>query len=350
MDNMQQFITDARAKDWDDEKIKQALIASGWQEAQVDAALSGLALPLATGGGNHGHEVNQANHPSVNTLQAALQHVLLWLFTGTSTIMINIVAFALLSGNSGSSDTLLTYVVLEAVTFAAFAFFHWKYLRQLRKQPELVPGKVWSILTIVFHSLGTIGAVVGFILVLVLVHNSETTAGIVASLAIGVMDVLVVAAYALATFSKRPQSKLRLQYLRFFPVALFVIIASLGVFALFKVGPLRADDQTMQNLVTAVQDVHAYADRSKTLPENLSQLPHQPQGVSYRSTGSDTFEVCATFRVDHGDTSANDTSARQDDTYVDTSVFDNDKAGHRCWNFYDDSIRSVPVDGTPVYQ
>lgn len=356
MDPVQQFVTDARAKGWDDEQTRQALLAAGWEAVQVDAALSGLHVPKppVVAGMHHGTPATSAGsapalvpastsalasasvqhgptRPSIHPLQAALHHVLLWVFTLTSSTMIGIVCAALFAGGIGSSETLLTYLVLELVTFTPFAVLYWLYLKQLKQEPDVTTGKVWSIITVVLHSIGLIGATIAFILVFVLVHNAGTKAGLIASGTIAVMDALVVIAYGLANFAKLPLPRLAKRYVRVFPIALFVLIAILGVISLFRLAPLRADDQTKQNLSTTVQKVHQYAQDHHKLPASLGDVSGVPGDVSYERTSAITYQVCATFRTgsDYYDT----TTSVLDDSYSERYVFSGTNAGRNCWKF-----------------
>lgn len=204
-------------------------------------------------------------------------------------------------------------------------------------------GRVWSIITIVFHSIGLLGAIVSFILVLLLVHNSAFKAGVISSATIGIMDALVVAAYVIANFSKVPLSQGRRKFLTIFPAALFVLIATLALFALLHVGPLRADDQTKQNLATTVNKVHQYVSTNKHLPDNLTALNGAPSGVTYQRLSADTYNVCAAFKVNHDNGGYNGTDG-MDDSYVDASEFDTGHAGNNCWKFQNYDVQTVPVN------
>lgn len=350
MDGLKKFVDDARTHGWDDDRIRQTLHANGWQMAQIDAALQGMEVPVAPVAPvapQAGHHAEHGGRPSITALQAALQHVLLWLFTLTSSIMVGVVSAALFGGGSSSSEVLLTYVVLELVTFAPFAVLYWQYVRRLKRgEPDLMTGKVWSIITIVLHSLGLIGSVVGFVLVIILVHNGGTTAGLVSTGTIGIMDALVVVAYLLANFAKSVHSPLRRRYLQLFPVLLFVLIATLGVLALLRVAPLRHDDQTAQNLVTTVNKIHNYANDNGQLPGSLHDLSGVPAGVTYTRTNSTQYKVCANFKKDHGFggySGSNDYPT--DDTYVSKYDFDHSKSGEQCWSFQNTDLQDQASNG-----
>lgn len=348
--SIEKFVADARQKGWSDEQTRNALVDNGWSASQVEAALSGLVVPKPPSTPDKRevasqHQASTHARPSITALQAALQHVLLWVFTLTSSIMIGIVSYALFGGESSSSKTLITYVVLELVTFAPFAFLFWRYLRRLRREPELMTGKVWSIITIVLHSVGLIGSVIAFVLVLVLVHDANTMAGLVSSAVIGLMSGVVVLAYVLANFAQKPQLRVRMWYLRFFPVLLFMLIGVLGIMALLQVGPLRADDQTRQNLVTTVRAIHDSSQKhAGAPPRSLSELSGVPSGVTYRTTDTFTYEVCANFQKDHTSSYENN-DVVQDDTYVGVWSFQYGRAGENCWKFTNESAKSRTYPG-----
>lgn len=346
MEAINAFVADARAKGMDDEQIKQLLLTNGWNESTVQVALTGLAVPPPPAAPTPAPVVTTPVQPVVNgrksisALEAALQHVLLWLFTGASSIMIGIVTVALFGSGGGSSDSLLAYLVVELVTFLPFCLLFIEYLRKLRKENELATGKVWSIITIVFHSIGLISALITLILVLVLVHDSDTLPAVLASVAIAIMDAVVVIAYVLANFgTKKPALRKRLLYA--FPAILFVIVAVFGVIALTKVGSLKADDQTKQDLSKTVQAIHSYTQDNHKLPESLSQVNNAASDVTYTRISFDHYKVCGTFKHDNQPSYASSGSDNYDD-YVSDYTFDYHDKGTACWTFMSSVLMNNP--------
>jgi hypothetical protein len=358
VDGVQQFIADARAKGMDDAHIRELLLGNGWVAGQIDAALGGLNVPpppaavapapapsLGVAPASP-TPATPAGRPSISALEAALQHVLLWLFTATSSVMIGIVSATLFGSGDGSSESLLTYVVMETVTFLPFLGLFYYYLRQQKKQPDLTTGRVWSIITIVLHSIGALGAIIALILILVLVRDGDTAAGLAASTAIAVMNILVVAAYVLANFTKTHNTRFHRRALVAFPIALAVLVASFGVLALVRVGPLRADDQTRQNLVSSAESVRSYTKSNDRLPATAAQVPKLAEGVSYKKLTSSTYELCATFNNDrkgYGDKTISD------DSYISKYEFENNEAGENCWTFKSYSVQNSSVDYCDLY-
>jgi hypothetical protein len=331
---LQQFVDKARAHGMTDQQITQLLLEQGWEERQVQTAILGLEVPRPTAAPTHnpvgGHPVSAETKKSIGPLEAALQHVMLWVFTLSTSIMIGVVSASLFGSDNSSSETLLTYLVVETVTFIPFCLIFVNYLRQFVRERDLATGKVWSILTIVFHSVGFIGSLITLLLVAILVHDKDTSAALVASAAICLMNAFVVTAYVTANFVK-PHYAWRGLVIKFFPAALFVLIAIFGVIALTRVGPLRHDDQTRQRLVTVVEAVRTDVKANKKLPDNLASLHTDTNGITYKIANNSNYSLCATFLTD----SSRDSHYRSDsitDDYVSKYEFSDTKKGENCFN------------------
>jgi hypothetical protein len=330
---LQQFIDKARTHGMSDQQITKLLLDQGWEERQVQTAILGLEVPRPTAAPIHnpasGHPIS-VEKKSIGPLEAALQHVMLWVFTLSTSIMIGVVSASLFGSDNSSSETLLTYLVVETVTFIPFCLIFVNYLRQFVRERDLATGKVWSILTIVFHSVGFIGSLITLLLVAILVHDKDTSAALVASGAICLMNAFVVTAYVTANFVK-PQYVWRGIVIKFFPVALFVLIAIFGVIALTRVGPLRHDDQARQRLVTVVEAVHTNVKSNKKLPDNLSSLNVDSSGVTYKKTSSSTYSLCATFSTDNSKGDSYHADGPVNDAYADKYQFEHTTKGENCF-------------------
>jgi hypothetical protein len=330
---LQHFIEKARAHGMSDQQITKLLLDQGWEESQVQMAVLGLEVPRpqAAQPGESGHQhVNPAEgKKSIGPLEAALQHVMLWVFTLSSSIMIGVVSASLFGSDSGSSETLLTYLVVEIVTFIPFCVIFVNYLRQFSHEPQLATGKVWSIMTILIHSVGLIGSLITLLLVAILVHDKDTSAALVASGAISLMNAFVVTAYVTANFVK-PHYSWRGLVIKFFPAALFVLIAIFGVIALTRVGPLRSDDQTRQRLVDVVKAVQTETQSTKKLPDNLAAVSVDSSGITYAKTNSTTYSLCANFVTDSKSNGSYSGHTITDD-YVSKYDFDSTDKGKNCF-------------------
>lgn len=348
MSDIREFIDSARQKNVDDGHIKQMLLDNGWTESQAQAGLLGLDVPRAeappttvvTPMQNTQIEPLKPKRPNLDTLEAALHTVLLWVFTATSTIMIAIVATALFGSTTPSSETLITYVVMELLTFTPFLLLYLRFLKKRNQNEELGTGRIWSTLTIIFHSIGLIISLISAVLVIVLVHNDGTLGGLLGSISISIMNALVVSVYALINFVS-PSQGWHKKLIKIFPALLFVLISVFAVLALVRVGPLKADDQTRQDLVSTVNMVKEYVSNNDTLPTSQTQISGMPSGIEYTRSSQTSYKLCAEFVTD-GDGYDNyyDQEGR-DDSYVSDYTFMQPKKGNQCWTLTSAELRET---------
>lgn len=337
---LQPFIDQARQRGIDDAQIIQLLVDQGWQEPTAKAAVYGLtvpspqSMPVASQASTDAVDTKKSavhHRPSLGALEAALQHVLLWVFTFATTVALGFASFALFGSSSdSSSETLLTFLVVELVTFVPFVVFFTHYLRKQKATPELGTNKIWSIITIVFHSVGLMSALVSLLLTVILVQDDTSMPILAWSSAVAAINAAVVVAYVTANFAKIANSTKRMILIGF-PIALFVIILIFSLLALSKVGPLRADDETRQQLVEIVEAVKDHTEDSASLPESLSVVSVDASGVTYRKISTSTYELCAVFNVGGGDGYYGSSESPVNDDYVSDYDFSNEDSGENCF-------------------
>jgi hypothetical protein len=357
MDTIDKFVGDARAKGLTDDHIKQMLIDHGWSKSNVEAALIGVSIPQAP----HSPAVaaqkssvkSHTLRSSISSLEAALQHIFLWVFTVTSSVMLITVISIIFGSSPASSKSLLTYLVLETVTFSPFVILFIMYLRQFNKNQELSTGRIWSTITIVLHSLGAMGSIVVFLLSLVLVSSyDDRTPFLISAVVIGSMNIAVVVAYILTSFTKNKFLSIRRKLLYAFPAFLFLIIASFGILALMHVGPMRSDDQTRRNLVETVKTIKTYTQANDKLPADISSLKNIKSGITYKKNTSSTYSLCADFKVDtqKGNMYTADYRETIDESVADYS-FSSVQKGQNCFNITASALKApedtyAPFDDT----
>ena len=83
MPELDTFVKDARDKGLDDDIIRKALLSEGWDSSLVTAALTGVAVPKPATEQEAAHG-SHPKRPSLSPLMAAMHHILLWFFTGSS--------------------------------------------------------------------------------------------------------------------------------------------------------------------------------------------------------------------------------------------------------------------------
>jgi type II secretory pathway pseudopilin PulG len=357
-EELAQFVTRAREKGNDDETIRTMLLSAGWPAAQVDAALHGLDVPLApvataplpvagtvatapfasaAGGG----EVNPATaRPSIGALEAALQHILLWLFTGTVTTSIFTLVFTWLFGVM-TLKLWFVHLVILTIAFAPFAVLYGKYLRERTVTPDLRTGKVWSIITIVIHSIGMLSALAGGIISLIVAQGQSRLAlGLSFGLVL-IVNGVVVAGYTAANFGPT-EWRGRSLAIKLMPLILLVVVAGLLATSLFGVGAADKNQKTQTNLVNAAVAVRQYTVANKRLPATLSATDATDvDGITYRKLTSTTYELCGNFASDMSRNESGYSSGvsyTPTDSYVYKSQFTSKTKGKNCFKLRSGSL------------
>jgi hypothetical protein len=344
MADIKTFITEARTKGLSDEQIRQALTAQGWDASVVEVGLNGLEVPVAD---NASESVSKQvpspdQRPSLHPLMAALHHVLLWFFTASSTVTIASVV-ASLAGVTISPTALSTMIAITVITFTPYAIFFILYLVQSRRKPGLIPGKVWSIITICLHSIGAMIAAIT--LVVSLINSGEWTVMLSALLILG-LDLLVVLAYSFAAFTPMklalPRKIVTLSYL---PL-LFILFGILFIMSVLQLGPARHDEQVRKDLTATAQKVVTYARDKNELPKNGSDVI-VGKDIRYTYKTKTTYELCGTFEVSSKKSSPYTTygSSRQiSDDYVYETEFEATTPGEQCFTLTSSSLDTTQND------
>jgi len=330
------FITDARAKGLADDKIRQALIAQGWDPAVIDMGLAGLEVPTAETGRTTHPAVHSPNQrASLSPLLAALHHILLWFFTGSSIVTIAAV-IASLYGTRVSTQALTSMIAVTIVAFTPYAVLFIIYLRKLAKNPELAPGWVWSIITVCIHSIGAL--ISAITLIVALINNGDRSVITSASLILA-LNLIVVVTYLCAAFAPRGREILRKIAAWAYLPLLVILFGSLFIMSVLQLGPARHDEQLRKNLVTTVRNVATYTQNHGSLPENGNDVTVN-SSIEYHKKTDSTYQVCAVFKTNAGDTYssyATDSYLPSDD-YVSESQF-YAANGRQCFDFRASSLR-----------
>lgn len=329
MTDLKPFIEQARAKGLGDDQIREALKSQGWDESIITMGLTGLDVPKPENTSSLPAPSDHAKHPSISPLVAALHHVLLWFFVGSSTVTIAGVV-ASLTGEDISAQALAAMIAVTVVTFLPYAVLFITFLRQVRHTPDLVPGKVWSIITVCLHSIAAMIAAIT--LVVSLITESDISIPGSAAIILG-LDLIVVMTYYMAVFNPNKTGKSRKFMLYGYLPLLGVLFGILFVLSLLQLGPARHDDQLRKDLTTTVQNIAKYSNEHHKLPSTLGNL-RAGQGVEYTKRSFSTYEVCGSFMTvnknhtyDYGDITA------QNDSYVYEGQFYPTHTGRNCFEF-----------------
>ncbi|QQG51046.1 MAG: hypothetical protein HZB75_00860 [Candidatus Saccharibacteria bacterium] len=338
MPELQTFVSQAREKGLSDDQIRSALTAQGWDTAVAEAALLGLEVPKGSGDQQAIAQSHpQGSRPSLSPMMAALHHVLLWFFVGSSAVTIAGVV-ASLSGLHVTTQTLASMIAVTIVTFVPYAIFFTLYLLKLRKTPDLIPGKVWSIITICLHSVTAMIAAIT--LVVSLITQGEYSVQLSAGLIMG-LNLVVILTYGFAAFGK---GKLRKIVVWAHIPVLLALFGTLFIMSVMQLGPASHDEQLRKDLAATVTAVYENTLTNKRLPENGNGLVKSSE-ITYEKKTDSTYEVCGVFQTTSRN-SGYSTSYRNyayDDSYVYESQFEGSGSGKQCFDFTSSAIEDMRV-------
>ncbi len=301
MPELRAFINQARENGLNNEQIKEALLAKGWDKNIIEVELHDISVPTPpppTTASNQPKTPSSLKPaadrgPSTSPLSSALHHVLLWFFAAASSIAIGGVV-ATLFGEEISSRALAAMIAVTVITIVPYAVLFTSYLRQLKKYLDLVPGRVWSIITICIHSIGALVSAITAVITAIVGDSSSVLTGAILIL---ILNLLIVATYYFATFgTARPG--LRKNILKLYLPAVIILLGSLFVLSIFKLGPVRSDEALRHDLAATVHNIRDYTTDNSRLPEAPASDLIENSAITYRIKSSNTYELCANFSVD----------------------------------------------------
>lgn len=299
---LREFIARAKEQNIDIDTIRRTLRNKGWSETAIDAALLGdLEVPIAPAGEQSLVDTSSLKQPqtrerpavhSTGPLFSALHHVLLWFFVGSTSFAITS-AISSLFHDYVSEDALASFIAVSIVTFIPYSIVFVLYLRKRRQNPQLIPGRIWSIITICLASIGVMAAAITA--VVALIQSSDDSVAISAA-ALMILYAAVIVTYASAAFMTNQKESLRRWLLRL-PV-IVVALLLLGVFipSLLQLGPIRDDQQLRKDMVTTVETIRQIADAQQSLPESADNYLANPK-ISYKKISVNRYQLCAPFKV-----------------------------------------------------
>lgn len=342
MSEINSFVREAREKGLSDEAIRKSLTAQDWNPALIDTALLGLEVPKAPAVPASNHD-NTAPTTSLSPLMAAMQHVLLWFFTASSTITIASVV-ASLSGLNVSAQVLASMIAVTIITFTPYAVLFLLFAIKQRRTPELIPGKVWSIITICLHSVAAMAA--GITLVVTLIVSGEYSVWL-SALLILILDLIVVVTYVLAAFGMKLRRVRKVTVIAHLPV-LLLLFGTLFIMSVLQLGPARHDEQLRKDLVLSTTAIHNYTNDHRALPESGDGLV-KSSDIRYKKITNTKYSLCATFQANARRNNAyyayNNDSILSD-AYTYESQFEVYGAGEHCFTIVSSTLED---DQNPRY-
>lgn len=331
MNEIETFVKAAREHNVDDLAIRKALEEKGWDSADIDAALSGAKTP-------EDEMAVQAPTPpatrqktaTLSPLMAAMHHILLWFFTSSSTVTIVGVIASLFSENV-SADALAAMIAVTVVTFIPYAVLFAVFLSLDHKRKGVIPGKVWSIITICLHIIGAMAAAITLVVTAI---TSSTTSVMVGAGLVLLLNAIVITTYCFGAFSLTHVPKLRKVVISLHLPILVVLFGILSFLSIMQIGPAKHDDQLRQNMVTTVQKIVSYTKEHQALPANGNAIVTSPE-IHYSKKSDTTYELCADFQIHEKAAPPSHPASSEaiHDDYVYKEQFTYYGKGQRCFTF-----------------
>jgi hypothetical protein len=261
---------------------------------------------------------------------AALLHVVLWFFTVSSAVTIG-GAIASLYGMEVSANALASMLAVTVITFIPYAVLFAIFLRKNSEFSGIIPGKIWSIITICLHSVGTMIAAI--VAVVTAITNGEQAVLMSAGL-IAILDLLVVLTYALAAFGFRT-TKVRNILLALHLPLLIIMFGILFTLSLLNLGPAKHDEDLRRDLSTLVRNIAKKTRQDEKLPESIDNMTNN-RSITYKKLSDKEYQVCANFQTSGRLRSPyyyRGASVNQSDDYVSESQFYASSSGNQCFEF-----------------
>ncbi len=342
MEKLHSFVTQAREKGLSDEAIRRSLTAQGWDAANVDMAVAGLEVPKPEPSSPVENKSEASLHPfSLSPLMAALHHVILWFFVSSSTVTIG-GTVASLYGMNVSSNILASMIAVTLITFVPYAILFAIFLSKTRKNPLLVPGKVWSIITICLNS---IGAMIAAIVAVINIITAGDKIYLISAVLIFLLSIIIVITYSFAAFGIHRALRLRTIIISIHLPLLIVMFGILFSMSLLKIGPAKYDEDLRKDLSSLVTKIRANTRENKKLPDTADGMTTN-KTIRYEKTGLKTYKVCAPFKTSNSTYEHTNAyyDAENTDAYISESSFYTSKQGESCFEFTSDYLEQQEED------
>lgn len=128
--------------------------------------------------------VGNKSRPQLSAIMMVIHHISLWVFLLTAVpLMIGLILLISSKNsdffyNSGSFETLISFVVVLCVTGGLYGSLFFYYFKKLKYNPELQTGRVFSLINIAFSLITVIGSTITLIVTMVnylLLGRDEST-------------------------------------------------------------------------------------------------------------------------------------------------------------------------------
>src|SRR5699024_5747476 len=113
--------------------------------------------------------VGNKSRPQLSAIMMVIHHISLWVFLLTAVpLMIGLILLISSKNsdffyNSGSFETLISFIVVLCVTGGLYGSLFFSYFKKLKYNPELQTGRIFSLINIAFSLITVIGSTITLI-------------------------------------------------------------------------------------------------------------------------------------------------------------------------------------------
>lgn len=315
------------------------------------------------------------SRPQLSAIMMVVHHISLWVFLLTAVpLMIGLILIiSSKSGeffyNSGSFETLISFIVVLCVTGGLYGSLFFYYFKKLRYNPELQTGRIFSLINIAFSLITVIGSTITLIVTMVNylllgrdestvdyfagvsapAENNFPTATVLVTLSLIILYGSVFVTYFASDFMKptildkngeqviAPKRKI---IMLASSLTSFVLLIILLITAFAFMPSAIKDSKTVDSVSSAVRAIHDNADEKGELLslEEFNRLPGS-ENLTFEIVNDFEYNICAEFE---NDTSNNRYSYGYEDRIDDSSTYrtQQHEKGSHCFEFYNYELKT----------
>ena len=323
--------------------------------------------------------VGNKSRPQLSAIMMVIHHISLWVFLLTAVpLMIGLILLISSKNsdffyNSGSFETLISFIVVLCVTGGLYGSLFFYYFKKLKYNPELQTGRIFSLINIAFSLITVIGSTITLIVTMVNylllgrdkstvdyfagvsapAENNFPTSTVLVTLSLIILYGSVFITYFASDFMKptivdkngeqviAPKRKV---IMLTSTLTSFVLLAILLITSFAFMPSAIKDSKTVDSVSSAMRAIHDNVNEKGELlsPEEFNRLPGS-ENMTYKIVNDFEYDICAEFE---NDTSNNRYSYGYDDRIDDSSTYrtQQHEKGNHCFEFYNYDLKTKYED------
>ena len=323
--------------------------------------------------------VGNKSRPQLSAIMMVIHHISLWVFLLTAVpLMIGLILLISSKNsdffyNSGSFETLISFIVVLCVTGGLYGSLFFYYFKKLKYNPELQTGRIFSLINIAFSLITVIGSTITLIVTMVNylllgrdkstvdyfagvsapAENNFPTSTVLVTLSLIILYGSVFITYFASDFMKptivdengeqviAPKRKV---IMLTSTLTSFVLLAILLITSFAFMPSAIKDSKTVDSVSSAMRAIHDNVNEKGELlsPEEFNRLPGS-ENMTYKIVNDFEYDICAEFE---NDTFNNRYSYGYDDRIDDSSIYrtQQHEKGNHCFEFYSYELKTQYED------